>query len=88
MTAAFCFYALIISNYKKDYISKTIDELSKLSLGVYLIHGIFLYITVKTFVYQSIHSIIGIPLFTCDIFICSIISVFIIRKIKYLNKII
>ena len=88
MTAAFCFYALIISNYKKDYISKTIDELSKLSLGIYLIHGIFLDITVKTFVYQSIHSIIGIPLFTCDIFICSIISVFIIRKTKYLSKII
>ena len=88
MISSFALYALIISNYRKDSLNKFVTGLSDLSLGVYLIHGIFLDITVKVFIYSSINSLIGIPIFTVIIFILSIISTFIIKKIKYLNYII
>lgn len=88
MIASFAFYILIISNYKKDRINKIISTLSDLSLGVYLIHGIFLDVTVKSFMYPAINPLFGIPLFVIQIFIASIIAVFIIKKIKFLNKII
>ena len=88
MISSFALYVLIISNYRKDSLNKFITGLSDLSLGVYLIHGIFLDVTVKVFIYSSINSIIGIPIFTVIIFVLSIISTFIIKKIKYLNYII
>ena len=86
--SSFAFYTLIISNYTKDDLNKLIMKLSDLSLGVYLIHGIFLDITVKMFLYPSINSLIGIPIFTIIIFICSITSVYILKKIKYINNIV
>lgn len=88
MISSFALYVLIISNYRKDSLNKFITGLSDLSLGVYLIHGIFLDVTVKIFIYSSINSLIGIPVFTVIIFVLSIISTFIIKKIKYLNYII
>lgn len=88
MISSFALYVLIISNYRKDSLNKFITGLSDLSLGVYLIHGIFLDVTVKIFIYSSINSLIGIPIFTVIIFVLSIISTFIIKKIKYLNYII
>lgn len=88
MISSFALYVLIISNYRKDSLNKFITGLSDLSLGVYLIHGIFLDVTVKVFIYSSINSLIGIPIFTVIIFVLSIISTFIIKKIKYLNYII
>ena len=88
MISSFALYTLIISNYRKDSLNKFVTGLSDLSLGVYLIHGIFLDVTVKVFIYSSINSLIGIPIFTIIIFVLSIISTFIIKKIKYLNYII
>ena len=88
MLASFALYTLIISNYKKDSLNKFFTELSDLSLGVYLIHGIFLDVTAKVFIYTSINSLIGIPLFTIIIFILSTISVFILKKIKFLKNIV
>lgn len=88
MISSFALYVLIISNYRKDSLNKFVTGLSDLSLGVYLIHGIFLDVTVKVFIYSSINSLIGIPIFTVIIFVLSIISTFIIKKIKYLNYII
>ena len=85
MISSFALYVLIISNYRKDSLNKFITGLSDLSLGVYLIHGIFLDVTVKIFIYSSINSLIGIPVFTVIIFVLSIISTIIIKKIKYLN---
>lgn len=88
MISSFALYTLIISNYRKDSLNKFITGLADLSLGVYLIHGIFLDVTVKVFIYSSINSLIGIPIFTVIIFALSIISTFIIKKVKYLNYII
>lgn len=88
MLSSFALFILITSNYKKDNLNKWIMNLSDLSLGVYLIHGIFLDVTVKKFIYSSFNPVIGIPFFTIIIFICSTISVLLIRKIKFLNELI
>lgn len=85
MISSFALYILIISNYQKDNLNKLFIGLSDLSLGVYLIHGIFLDITVKEFIYSSINSLIGIPIFTIIIFILSTLSIKLIKKIKFLN---
>lgn len=85
MISSFALYILIISNYQKDGLNKLFIGLSDLSLGVYLIHGIFLDITVKEFIYSSINSLIGIPIFTIIIFILSTLSIKLIKKIKFLN---
>ena len=61
---------------------------SDLSLGVYLIHGMFLDVTTKYVDYKHVIPIIGIPSFTLYILVLSLISVYILRKIKYINKII
>lgn len=61
---------------------------SDLSLGVYLIHGMFLDVTTKYVDYKNVIPIIGIPSFTMYILLLSIISVIVLRKIKYINKII
>lgn len=81
-------FTLIVVNYTKDNVPKVIKTLSDVSLGVYLIHGIFLDITIQTFSYQDKISVIGIPLFFIFILILSVISVLILKKIKYVNKII
>ena len=86
--ASFAFYILIISNYKKDSLNNICTELSDVSLGVYLIHGIFLDVTAKVFIYSSFNSLIGIPLFTIIIFISSILSTMILKKIKYIKSIV
>ena len=86
--SSFAFFALVISNYQKQNLSKIMIKLSDVSLGVYLIHGIFLDITAKTFVYSSINSLIGIPTFSVIIFILSIISTLILKKVKITKSIV
>lgn len=86
--ASIALFLLIVSNYKKDTLNKVIIKFSDLSLGVYLIHGIFLDITVKMLRYYSINSLFGIPIYSLIIFICSVIVVYILRKIKIINKIV
>ncbi len=85
MFSSFAFFILVISNYKKETVSKIGSLLSSLSLGVYLIHGIFLDITIQCFQYQSINPIIGIPIFTMMILLGSSLILIIIKKIKILN---
>lgn len=86
--SSIAFYVLIISSYKKETLNKIIMEFSNLSFGVYLIHGIFLDITVKTFIYQNYNSLLGIPFFTLIIFVLSIISTYILKKIKIIKSVI
>ena len=81
-------FILVITNYRKEKLPKIIKYLSEVSLGVYLIHGIFLDITIKLFNYQLTNVLYGIPLFAIIILILSIISVSILKKIKYVNYII
>ncbi len=61
---------------------------SDFSLGVYLIHGMFLDVTTKYVDYKNVVPFVGIPSFVLYILVLSLISVAILRKIKYINKII
>ena len=85
--ASIAFFALIITNYKKENISKTLSILSEVSLGVYLIHGMFLDIVIRNLPHYTISSLIGIPLYSVLIFIASVVSVYLLRKIKILKNI-
>ena len=85
MVASMAIYTLVIANYKKEHLSKFITILSSMSLGVYLIHGIFLDITIKYFAYQEINSLLGITGFSLIILICSLMSVYLIKKTKVLS---
>ena len=85
-----CSFILFILIYNWFHLSKpnkVIMFFSDISIGVYLIHGIFLDITSKVFDYSKINALIGVPVFTIIIFVCSIISVYILRKSKVLSKI-
>lgn len=86
--ASVSFYVMMISNIKKEKISPIVNLLSSSSLGVYLIHGIFLDITIQSFYYQRVNSLIGIPLFSIIILICSVLVVWLLRKIKIIKGII
>lgn len=89
MLPSFAFYAYVITNYQKDGINKWIALLSELSLGVYLIHGIFLDIVVHEIkLHFNISAYIAIPIYATIILILSVASVYILRKIKPLQKII
>ena len=85
--ASFSFYAFVITNYKKESISKLLSTLSEVSLGVYLIHGMFLDIVIRNLPHYTISSLIGIPLYSILIFIASAVSVYLLRKIKILKNI-
>lgn len=87
MCSSIIFYSLVISNYQKKSLDKRILTLSDLSLGVYLIHGIFLDIMVKEFAFTSIHAIIGIPFFSTIIFLVSIVTTYLLKKGKIGNHI-
>lgn len=85
---SFIFFSLIYNCCHLQEPPKLIMFLSDVSLGVYLIHGIFLDITIKLFNnYLTINSLWGIPIFTFIIFICSIVSIVLLRKTKLLAKI-
>lgn len=84
MIASMAFFAFVVTNYKKEN-PKLLEVLSEGSLGVYLIHGIFLDIAVRNFPYYSIPAIIGIPLYSAFIFVMSATSVYFLRKINFLK---
>lgn len=83
MLSSISIFALALINDKKN--SKIIDILPKYSLGIYLIHGIFLDIIKNIFNIYQIPSIIGIPLYTTIIFILSLLAIKIIKKIPLLG---
>lgn len=88
MIPSIIFFILVVGNYKKDYVSNNIMKLSDLSLGVYLFHGLFLDITRRFFSYPDVHSVIGLPMFSIYIFVCSIVLVYLLKKIPYIKTLI
>ena len=86
MFSSLAFFLLLVGNFHKSKGNKVIRQCSDLSLGVYLIHGIFLDITVKKYIYQLIPSILGIPIFTFIIIVESLISVYILKKIIIIKE--
>ena len=76
------------SEDKKEKLSNLVVKLSSLSLGVYLIHGIYLDITKKLFDYDTVHSLIGIPIYSIIVFIVSVMTINILKKIKFVKEIV
>lgn len=83
--SSICFFILVMNNYK-NIENKVVLKLSECSFGIYLIHGIFLDIVKSNISIYLINSFIGIPLFSLLIFILSIISVSILKKVPLINK--
>lgn len=85
MISSLAVFILVMNNYDKNN-NKIILKMADVSFGIYLIHGIFLD-TLKTFInFNSVPSIIGIPLFAIIIFMISFVAVSILKKIPILNK--
>lgn len=65
--------------------SRWITELSRISFGIYLTHGVILDLVMTTFPFTRIHSLIGFPLFFVLIFGCSGLLVYLLKKIRWLS---
>jgi len=81
-------FILVYNLFHNKKPNKIIGMFSSLSLGVYLIHGIYLDVCFNVFNYLSINVLLAIISFTIIIFILSILSVMLIKKVKYLNYIV
>ncbi|QWT40844.1 acyltransferase [Dickeya dadantii] len=87
MSASFM-WILKFSHLSKSHSNK-LKFLSDISLGVYLIHPVF----IEVFYYLAArrwvdYSLIAIPLMSVIVFICCIVSVFFIRKVPYLRRVV
>ena len=80
-------FVLFIANSDK-FKNSLITNISGLTFGVYLIHMIFLNIIKDNIRVISYNPIIFIPLITISVYLVSILSCYIIKKIPVLKKII
>lgn len=85
--SAFAIFILIVVNEDKIK-NKNILKLSKYSFGIYLIHVIFLSIIKHNFGFINYNAIILIPLLSLIIYILSLISSIILKKLPIVNKMI
>ncbi|UAY98319.1 acyltransferase [Dickeya dadantii] len=81
-------WILKFSHLNKSH-NKKLKFLSDISLGVYLIHPVF----IEVFYYLAArrwvdYSIISIPLLSIIVFLCCIVSVFLIKKVPYLRRVV
>ncbi|WP_023639680.1 acyltransferase [Dickeya zeae] len=80
----------ILKGCRTKYINpEKLKFLSEISLGIYLIHPIF----VELFYYLAsrrwmVQSVITIPLISAIVFLCCVISVFFIKKVPYLRRVV
>ena len=88
LVIASCSCFVLIFNYLPKKLSKRWLDFSALSLGIYLLHGVFLDISKEVFTYNSLNSFIGIPLFSVLILAITAVCVYLLRKIKILDNII
>ena len=87
IVASLASFILFYNYFHNKKSNKVIMMLSDLSFGVYLVHGVFLDITKEVISYETVNPLIGIPIFTIFILICSLIVCYFIKKIKYINNI-
>lgn len=87
MLNSFIVFILIYNLFHNKKQNKIIMLLSDLSLGVYLIHGVFLDVTSKFIDYKLVNPLFGIPAFTIFIFIFSTLLVYFLKKIKLFKTI-
>lgn len=83
--SAFAIFILIIINENKIK-NKNILKLSRYSFGIYLIHYIFLIIIKIKFNFINYNALIIIPLISLIIYLLSLVSCIILRKIPIIKK--
>ncbi len=82
---SFSIFILIIINGHK-FKSNKINSISSLSFGVYLFHAIILFLIKDNINIIEYPSIIGIPIIALIIYISSLIVVYILKKIPYIER--
>ena len=87
MLMAYGFFGFVVSTDLKIYSSKIVENISKASFCIFLVHDIFL----KILFYKNINivnypDIINVPIFIFIVFIPSYIIYEILKRIKYINK--
>lgn len=80
-------FLLVVINEDK-FKNKFILKLSSLSFGVYLIHMIFLTLIKRNINIIEYNPLLFIPIFTLLVYLLSLVSSFIIKKIPGVNKLI
>jgi len=85
MILSFIAFIFVMQNMKSKKSNSFISLLCTYSFGIYLIHGIFLDITINV-VGCDIISIVGIPLHSLFIFCASLLSLMLINKIPRVGK--
>ena len=66
---------------------KWIENLSKLTFGIYLVHDFFnIFLTKLGITTTSFNSIISVPIITIIVFLCSLTVIYAISKIRFLKK--
>lgn len=81
-------FAYILINLKplNTKVNDFINNIVPYSLGIYLVHGIFLDILKKVVNLNMISSLIAIPVFTIVLFIISYYFIKILKKVPKINK--
>ena len=82
---SFSLFILVIINEDK-FTSPVIGKIASLSFGVYLIHAIFLFIIKDNIDIVSYPAILMIPLLTLIIYLCSLFSSYILKKIPIVKE--
>lgn len=78
---------LFFKYYIKIYDFKIISNLSKYTLGIYLIHvAIIKLFSTYILTVKSFSPILSVPTIAFSVFVCSLILVYLIKKIPYLNR--
>lgn len=79
-------YLLVLINLNKNTNIKYIDKIAPYSLGIYLVHGIFLNVLYYNFHFTDLPSLIMIPIISVILFIISYIVIYLLKKIPKVNN--
>ena len=85
--SAFSIFILVVINENKIK-SKFILSLSKLSFGIYLVHYIFIIYIKRHYNILDFNDLLFIPIITIIIYLLSLGTTYVLKKIPYVNKIV
>lgn len=86
MLASCSIYLLVLINYDKSKLDKYFGIIAPYSFGIYLVHIIYLNVFMKKVPMLGMNAFIGVPLFSIIIFILSLITIYLLKKMPYVKK--
>lgn len=84
MLSSISIYMIVLINVKVE--SSVIDKIVPYSLGIYLVHGIFLNVIYYTFKFTDLISIIGVPVISVLLFFIAYVVIFVLKKIPFVKN--